>query len=140
MNKLYILTLTIDFITTLVITYFVFMVNKIPAEFFWTIMSLSFKPYATTSLFLISKTQKAKYINIMTKMMDEAIKIRDESEWKIELAAAKPARAPELIKSTRNVDLWNISNDKLGLLDKINELEKKINILEQQQKPAEVVK
>ena len=133
MSKYYIITLIADLISSLVITYFTFMLYDLPREYFWTIIAIASKPYFTTSFFLIQRTQKAKMINIITKLLDEALKIRDTAEWQVELAAVKPESLDRIHESLKNVTVWNASNDKIAMLEKIKELENKINILEQKQ-------
>ena len=147
MNKLYLITIVADLIASFVITYLTFLIYKLPQEYFWTVMVISIKPYFTTSFYLISRTQKGKITNILTKVMDETLRIRDMAEWQIELAAIKPESVGRIQDSNKNVSIWNTSNEKLGFIQKVKDLEakdkireKKIIELEKQinQKPAEV--
>lgn len=132
MNKLYLITIIADLIASFVITYLTFLIYKLPQEYFWTVMVISIKPYFTTSFYLISRTQKGKITNILTKVMDETLKIRDMAEWQIELAAVKPESVERIKKANKNVSIWNTSNEKLGFIQKVKELEKKIINLEKQ--------
>jgi hypothetical protein len=136
LNRFYIVTLIADLISSIVILYTVFVLHNLPYELFWTILFTSIKPYFSTALFLISRTQKAKMVNIITKLLDEAIKIRDGVEWKIELAAVKPESVGRLKESMEGVSIWNSSNEKIALMEKIKQMENEIKILKQ---PKEVI-
>ena len=110
---------------------------EITIELFQTLLSVLVLAYLSAAVAVVYRLNLAKLENVIVKLQEESINVRNLAESCIQWAAAKPDQIEAILQAIKNVQTWNTANKQL---EYIHDLEMRLEKMEKDYKKKELLK